>query len=231
MATITTSRTPSRTVGCYDWVPGFARGYVRDLRVRWMLEELGETYRVDPVDVRAKPATMAAKQPFKQVPWYDDGSVHLFESGAICLWLAQQSGQMLGATDAESALAMSWVFAALNTIEPITAQLAGVELFHAGEKWTIARRPQVIAAMDQRIGALEEHLKGREWLDQHFTVGDLMMACVLRDIASEDYLDRFPAVRGYRDRCLARPAFQRAIDAQMADFKPEDAHPPEMTAA
>ncbi len=223
--------TPTHNIGIYDWVPEFARGFVRDLRVRWTLEEIGEGYTTDAVDVRAKPPTLTAKQPFGQVPWYDDGAVEMFESGAICLWVAQQSGKLIGASPDDHAKAISWTFAALNSIEPVTQQLGAIELFHKGESWTEARRPQVLEFLDKRIGALEAHLAGRDWLGDDFSVGDILMASVLRDIPVDDYLDRFPVTKAYRDRCLGRPAFARALAAQMGDFKAIDAAPPEPAAA
>ncbi len=214
------------TVGAYSWVPEFARGFVRDLRVRWTLEEIGRDYAVELVDVRMKPDNMRDHQPFAQVPWYRDGEAELFESGAICLWIAQRSGSLTGTGEAEQARTLSWLFSALNSIEPFTMQLAAIDLFSKGEEWAKLRRPKAVADVDKRLAPVEAHLAGREWLGAQFTVADIILATVLRDIHDPAVLERHPALKAYLARAIARPAFQAAMDAQLADFLPLDAAPP-----
>jgi glutathione S-transferase len=209
-------------VSAYDWVPDFARGHVRDLRVRWALEEAGIPYRVRLLDVQAaRPADYLAEQPFGQVPAYRDGAVQLFESGAIVLHIGQQSQALLPADPAQRARATSWVVAALNSIEPITQQLAEIDFFHKDEDWTRTRRPQVAEQAGKRLAQLAAWLGGKDWLEEQFTAGDLMMVAVLRIFDGSPVLADHPALARYVARGSARPAFQRALAAQLADFKKE----------
>jgi glutathione S-transferase len=210
------------TVSAYHWVPDFAKGHVRDLRVRWALEEAGLPYKVRLLDVIAeRPADYLREQPFGQVPAYHDGAVALFESGAIVLHIGERSEALLPADPAARARAKSWVLAALNTVEPVTQQLAEIDFFHAGEAWTNERRPQVLAQVTKRLTQLAAYLGDRDWLESGFTAGDLMMIAVLRIFEGQPTLGAHPQLARYIERGMARPAFQRALAAQLANFKEE----------
>lgn len=211
-----------RIVSAYDWVPDFAKGHVRDLRVRWALEEAGQPYAVRLLNVQAeRPADYLREQPFGQVPAYRDGDVQLFESGAIVLHIAETSEALMPVSGSGRDRVKSWVIAALNSIEPVTQQLAEMDFFHAGEGWTKERRPQVLDLANKRLGQLAAWLGGREWLEDRFTAGDLMMVAVLRIFQGQPTLAPFPSLGRYVERGMARPAFQRALQAQLADFKKE----------
>lgn len=208
------------TITAYDWVPDFARGQVRDLRVRWALEEVGQPYDVRylPQGSQKEPQHRA-RQPFGQVPTYEEGDLILFESGAIVLHIASRHGGLLPADPAARARAIEWMFAALNTVEPPIMDHAICTLFEANEPWSKPRLPAVEARIDERLGELSQRLGDREWLDgEAFTAGDLLMADVLRIVAGDGYLDRYANLVAYVARATARPAFQRAYDAQMGGF-------------
>lgn len=209
-------------VSAYRWVPDFARGHVRDLRVRWALEEVGASYSVRLLDVMAeRPADYLQEQPFGQVPAYRDDQASIFESGAIVMHIADRWPGLLPDDPAARAKAKSWVVAALNSIEPITQQLAEMDFFHKGEAWTKERRPQVAEQATKRLDQLATWLGGKEWLEGAFSAGDLMMVAVLRVFDGTPALDAHPSLAHYVQRGEARPAFQRALAAQLADFKEE----------
>lgn len=207
------------TITAYNWVPDFAKGHVRDLRVRWALEEAGFAYDVKLIDHQEKltPA-YRAWQPFSQVPAYRDDEVALFESGAIVLYIAAKSEALMPADAAGRARAMTWVVAALNSIEPFVMGLADVDVFHKDEAWAKESRPHDEAAVKKRLADLAERLAGREWLEDRFTAGDLMMACVLRTLAHTNLVTGDPVLGPYLARCEARPAFRRALDGQLSSF-------------
>lgn len=208
------------TVSAFKWVPPFAQGLVRDLRVRWALEEVGLPYQVKLIDnkVQASPE-YRQHQPFGQVPVLEDEGLVLFESGAIVLHIANKSEALLPADAAGRARAVTWLFAALNSIEIMTQQLAEVDLFHAQEEWAKLRRPGIVEGLKKRLGELAASLGEREYLEYRFTAGDLMMVTVLRILRHTDLLDGFPTLKAYKERCEARPAFQRALAAQMEPFQ------------
>ena len=207
-------------VSAYQWVPDFARGHVRDLRVRWALEEVGVAYETRLLDVMAeRPADYLREQPFGQVPAYRDGAVDMFESGAIVTHIAETHTGLLPDDSAARARAKSWVVAALNTVEPITQQLAEIDFFHKDEAWTKERRPQVFEQATKRLSQLTAYLGDSDWLEDGFTAGDLMMVAVLRVFDGTPALEPHPTLTAYVDRGQARPAFQRALAAQLADFR------------
>jgi glutathione S-transferase len=209
-------------VSAYDWVPDFARSHVRDVRVRWALEEVGVPYRTRLLDVQAeRPADHLQAQPFGQVPTYRDDQAEMFESGAIVLHVAERWPGLLPVDPNGRAKAKSWLVAALNSIEPVTQQLAEIDFFHPGEAWTKERRPQVAEQVGKRLGQLTDHLGDRDWLEGDFTAGDLMMVAVLRIFDGQPTLEPYPALSAYVQRGQNRPAFQRALAAQLADFKKE----------
>jgi len=208
------------TITAFQWVPPFAQGLVRDLRVRWALEEAGLPYQarlIGPSD--QKSAEYRAQQPFGQVPVFEEDGLVLFESGAIVLHVGARSDVLLPRDPAGRARATTWLFAALNSIEPRIQQLAEIDLFFANEQWAALRRPGLAERVHQRLHDLAVCLGDREYLDERFTAGDLMMTTVLRNLRHTNTLDEFPTLKAYKERCEARPAFARALAAQLAPFE------------
>jgi glutathione S-transferase len=206
-------------VTAFRWVPPFAQGLVRDLRVRWALEEAGLPYEVRLIGREDQPtASYRALQPFGQVPVYEEDGLVMFESGAIVLHIAQRSEVLMPSDPKGRARTMTWVFAALNSIEPRIQGLSEIDLFSAGEEWGKLRRPAVIEAIKTRFKALSDWLGDRDYLEDRFTAGDLMMTTVLRIPRHTDLVAQFPNLEAYRLRCEARPAFQKALAGQMAPF-------------
>ena len=207
------------TVSAFGWVPPFARGLVRDLRVRWALEEAGLPYQSRLIDreVQASPA-YRREQPFGQVPTYRDEDVSLFESGAIVLHIAERTEALLPSDPGGRARAISWMFAALNSIEPHIQNLTAIDLFFADQEWAKLRRPGAVEMAGKRLDELATWLDGRDWLEDRFTAGDLLMTSVLRIPRHTDLVTGRPVLDSYLRRCEERPAFQRALAAQMADF-------------
>ena len=218
-------------VTAFKWVPPFAQGSVRDIRVRWALEEaeLGYDDRLIGLEDRAT-AAYRAVQPFGQVPAYRDDTVEMFESGAIVLWIAQGSDQLMPADPAGRAMVMTWLFAAMNSIEPFVAELATIDLFNADKDWAKARRPEVEAAVRKRLADLQAALGPRRWFaNDRFSAADILMTHVLRDLRHTDILADFPALADYVARCQARPAFRRAQEDQLIPFRSEEVKNPAPT--
>ena len=200
-------------------VPPFAQGLVRDLRVRWALEEAGEAYTehvIGPEDQKSE--AYRRLQPFGQVPAYEDGDLVLFESGAIVHHVAQRCAALMPADAASRARVTAWMFAAMNTIEPQIQNLAAIDLFYAQEAWARARRPGAVEAAQKRLQDLAAWLGERDYLEGPFTAADLLMTTVLRILRHTSIVAQIPVLENYRLRCEARPAFQRALAAQMAVF-------------
>jgi glutathione S-transferase len=208
------------TVSAFAWVPPFARGLVRDLRVRWALEEVGLPYQAKLIGADDKnSAAYRAMQPFGQVPFYQENDLVLFESGAILLHIAGKSDVLMPADAEARARVTAWMFAALNTIEPYIANLTTIDLFNADQEWAKTRRPAELEKVQTRLAALSQQLATRDYLEAgRFTVADLLMTTVLRIPRHCDVLAQYPALDAYRQRCEARPAFKRALDAQMGDY-------------
>ncbi|MDQ6438203.1 glutathione S-transferase family protein [Mesorhizobium sp. LHD-90] len=209
------------TLTTYDWVPDFAAPLMRAFRVRWALEEAGLPYRVRTVarGPEQRSPEHLARQPFGQVPAIEEDGLVLFESGAIALHIAQNNETLLPPEATGRARAIAWLFAALNSVEIAIQELAGIDLFHAKEEWAKQRRPQAEAFVRDRLAMLEKALGAKDYLEGRFTVGDLMMADVLRILRHTDLLDFYPALKAYKERCEARPAFRRAMAAQMEGFR------------
>jgi len=208
------------TISAFKSVPPFARGLVRDLRVRWALEEAGLAYRTRRLALGEQAgADYRALQPFGQVPSFEEDGLVLFESGAIVLHIAERSEALLPTDPAARARAKTWLLAALNTMEPAIQQLAAIDLFYADQDWAKQRRPGAEAAVKQRLAELAARLGDRDHLDGRFTCGDLMMTTVLRILRHTQLVEAEPKLKAYQLRCEARPAFQRALKAQMADFE------------
>lgn len=206
-------------VSAFRWVPPFAQGVVRDLRVRWALEEAGLTYeeRLIGFEDQAS-AAYRALQPFGQVPAYEEDGLVLFESGAIVLHVAERSEALMPSEPQGRARVKTWMFAALNTIEPHLQNLAELDLFHPHEEWVKQRRPQVVEAVSKRLEVLSGQLGSREYLEGRFSAADLLMTTVLRILRHTELLARFPVLEAYRLRCEARPTFRKALADQLAPF-------------
>ena len=207
-------------VSVFRAVPPFAQGLVRDLRVRWALEEAGLPYVenvIGPED--QKSAAYRRLQPFGQVPAYEEGDLVLFESGAIVHHIAQRSPALMPADPADRARVTAWLFAALNSIEPQIQNLTAIDLFYAQEDWAKARRPGAVEAVQKRLQDLAAALGDRNYLEGRFSAADLLMTTVLRILRHTDIVAQIPVLENYRLRCEARPAFHRALAAQMAVFQ------------
>ena len=203
-------------------VPPFAKGQVRDLRVRWALEEAGLSYGTKLLE-QGEQDTPAyrALQPFGQAPIFEEDGRVLFESGAIVLHIGERSETLLPRDADARARAVQWLIAALNSVEPHLMNVASIELFHADQEWAKLRRAGAREFAQRRLDGLANALGARPYLDgARFTAGDLMMASVLRIVPD---LVTDPRLSAYLERCTARPAFGRALDAQMADFVDEAA--------
>lgn len=218
------------TITAFQWVPPFARGQVRDLRVRWALEEAGIPYQTKLLAIGDgdKPDYRAI-QPWGQVPAMEEDGEWLFESGAILLSIAERSEVLCPKDDHGRARMIQWVFAALNSVEPHVQALASIDLFYKDEDWAKARRPGAEAFARLKLASLARRLKGRDYLEDGFTAGDLMMATVLRIPENTDLVTGDPVLGPYLERCTARPAFRRALAAQLADFTAEA--PPQFATA
>ncbi|HXI96604.1 MAG TPA: glutathione S-transferase family protein [Candidatus Acidoferrum sp.] len=205
------------TVSAFRWVPHFARGQVRDLRVRWALEEAGLSYRTRLLEQgdQNKP-DYRSLQPFGQVPVFDEDGQVLFESGAIVLHIGERSENLLPKDAAARARATQWLIAALNSIEPHIMNVAVIDLFHGDQEWAKLRRPGAVDFARHRLSCLARALGDKPYLDgERFTAGDLMMTTVLRILPA---LVTEPCLADYVERCAGRPAFRRALVAQMGDF-------------
>lgn len=206
-------------ISAFRSVPPFAQGAVRDFRVRWALEEAESPYEVRLLTQgEQKTESYRDLQPFGQVPSFEDGKLKLFESGAIVLHIAETCDALMPKDEEGRSRARTWVFAALNTVEPHVQELAGIDFFHPGQAWTTERRPMVEKMVRLRLSELATAMDRREYLEDRFTAGDLMMSSVLRILRHTTILEDFPSLAAYRARCEARPAFKRAIDAQMRQF-------------
>jgi glutathione S-transferase len=207
------------TLTAFQWVPPFAQGLVRDLRVRWALEETGFPYTVKLIGAEELEApAYRKKQPFGQVPVLEEGDFHMYESGAIVMHLAEKSEILMPKDAHAKARTQTWMFAALNTIEPHISNLGQIDLFSAKEEWAKLRRPAVLETLRKRLGELARWMEGREYLEDRFTAGDLLMASVLRVPRQTEVVKEFPALASYLQRCEKRPAFQKALADQMAAF-------------
>jgi glutathione S-transferase len=204
----------------FDWVPKMPRGLVRDLRVRWALEEAGLPYRVKSTPFRARDAEHFAHQPFGQVPWLTDGDISIFESGAILLHLSGRSDALMPADPRGRSRALEWLFAALNSVE--MASLPWSILAFSGDTGDTPAWQRLDQFLKARLQHMEPVLEGREWLAETFSVADILMADVLRPVDQFDGLAAHPACRDYLARATARPCFVKAHADQMAHFAAAD---------
>ncbi|MEO6151684.1 MAG: glutathione S-transferase family protein [Croceibacterium sp.] len=204
----------------FDWVPEMPRGYVRDLRVRWALEEAGLPYRVKSVPFRERTSEHFAHQPFGQVPWLTDGDVSIFESGAILLHLGEQSAQLMPADPRGRSDVKEWLFAALASVEAASQPWSFFKF--SGDTDETPMRKFFDTFLEARLKHMEQVLTGREWLAGRFSIADILMADVLRLVDRFDGLAQYPACRAYVSRATSRRAFAKAHDDQMAHFAAAD---------
>jgi len=204
----------------FDWVPEMPRGYVRDIRVRWALEEAGLPYRVESVPFRARTTEHFSHQPFGQIPWLTDGDISIFESGAILLHLGNRSDKLLPADPRGRSEVIEWLFAALNSVE--MASLPWSLLKFAADSGDTPAWKRFDEFLGARLQHLEPVLARREWLAGSFSVADILMADVLRLVHRFDRLSKHPACRDYVARASARPSFVKAYADQMAHFAAAD---------
>ena len=210
----------STEVTAFRWVPDFAAGLVRDLRIRWALEEIDRPYRVRLLDaMNPRPAEYFQEQPFGQVPVYRDDQVQLFESGAILIHLAIEEERLLPIERNQRMRSVAWLIAALNSVEPAIFELINIDIFNRGQEWTRERRPQVVEKIEARLKLLAEALGDKDWFEDRFTIGDLMMVSVLRNLRHTDLVAGQPRLAAFVARGEARPAFQRALNDQLAVFR------------
>ena len=208
------------TLSAFRWVPPFAQGLVRDLRVRWALEEAGLPYEERLLDLEEKNgADYRRWQPFGQVPAFEEGDLAMFESGAIVLHVAERSSALMPADSNEQARVRTWLFAALNSVEPPIQNLTEIDLFNADQPWAKERRPAVLQRAQQRLGELAAALGNAQYLvADRFSAADLMMTTVLQIPRQTHLVAQFPTLEAYRLRCEARPAFKKALADQLRPF-------------
>lgn len=210
------------TITAFERSPDGGKGLARDTRVRWALEEVGQPYEVRLVSFRAmkEPAHLRL-HPFGQIPTYEDGDLALFETGSIVFHLAQHYPGLLPEDASARARAITWMFAALSTVEPPILDLSNTKIAESDKPWSKDRLPVVEERIRQRLTQLTARLGDAEWLDGAFSAGDLMMVSVLLRLRPSGILDQFPTLAAYVARGEARPAYKRAFAAQLAINAPQ----------
>ena len=205
---------PRPIITAYNWAPDEGAGLVRDMRVRWALEEVGQPYEVRYLNWgEQKESAHRARNPFGQVPAYEEDGLVLFESGAIVLHIAEKWPGLFPDDPAGRARAIEWMFAALNTVEPPVWELIVAKFIDGKQGWAEARLPSVLARLRERLDELSARLGESEWLDGAFSAGDLLMVQVLRNVSRSGMLEAWPNLAAYVARGEARPAFARALAA------------------
>ena len=213
-------------ISAFNWVPDFAKGMVRDMRIRWALEEIGRPYSASLVDAtQPRDANYREWQPFGQVPAFDDGEVRMFESGAILLYLGEQDERLMPRDPQGKWETTAWLIAALNSVEPMVMTIATYDIFHNDKDWAKAARPAAVELAEARLKSVSDALGDKDWLTGQFTVADIMMVTVLRNLKHTDILTGFPKLAAYRKRGEERPAFKRALEAQMMTFTEHQPQP------
>jgi glutathione S-transferase len=208
------------TITAFEASPDGGIGLARDMRVRWALEEVGQPYDVRLLSFKAmKEPTHLARHPFGQIPTYEDGDLALFESGAIVFRIAERHAGLLPDGDANArARAITWMFAALNTVEPPIVELEQAEYVEGDKPWYRERVPMMEDRVRARLDQLSARLGDSDWLDGAFSAGDLIMVMVLRRLEGTGILEKYPDLSAYVARGEARPAYKRAYNAQKAVF-------------
>jgi glutathione S-transferase len=205
------------TITAFERSPDGGKGLARDTRVRWALEEVGQPYEVRGVSFGAmkEPAHLAL-QPFGSIPTYEEGDLSIFETGAIVFHIAERHAGLLSDDANARVRAITWMFAALNTVEPPILDLANAKLLESDKPWAAERMPLVEDRVRDRLGKLSARLGDADWLDGAFSAGDLMMVSVLLRLRASGLLDEFPKLASYVARGEARPGYKRAFAAQLA---------------
>ena len=207
------------TITAFERSPDRGKGQARDMRVRWALEEVGQPYEVRLVSFgEMKEPAHLALHPFGQIPTYEEGDLALFESGSIVLHVAERHAGLLPDDANARARAITWMFAALSTVEPPIVERSTATLVERDKSWYEERLPILDARVSDRLGQLSNRLGDADWLDGVFSAGDLMMVTVLRRLNGSGLLEKYQNVAAYVARGEARPAFKRAFDAQLAAF-------------
>ena len=207
------------TITAFKASPDRGRGLARDMRIRWAFEEVGQSYDVKLVTFEEmKQAEYRKLQPFGQIPAYQEGDLVMFESGAIIFHLAEKKAGLLPKEANARARAITWMFAALNTVEPPIVERSGMVILEKEKSWYKERLPMMDERVDGRLKELSTYLGKSEWLDGDFSAGDLLMVTVLRRLDGSGLLERYPNLCAYIARAEARPAYQRAFAAQLAVY-------------
>jgi glutathione S-transferase len=207
------------TISAFERSPDRGRGLARDMRVRWAFEEVGQPYDVRLVSfTEMKEPAHRALHPFGQIPTYEEGDLALFESGAIVLHIAERHAGLLPDDANARARAITWMFAALSTVEPPIVERGAATLLERDKPWYEQRLPMLEDRVRDRLGQLSHRLGDADWLDGAFSAGDLLMVTVLRRLNGSGLLEEYPSLSAYVARGEARPAFRRAFDAQLAVF-------------
>jgi len=207
------------TITAFKASPDRGRGLARDMGVRWALEEVGLPYEVRLVSfAEMKQHDHRARHPFGQIPTYEEGDLALFESGAIVFHLAQHHPGLLPDDPKARARAVTWMFAALSTVEPAVVERSMASLFERDKPWFEARQSMLDDRVHARLRDLSDHLGDADWLDGAFSAGDLLMVTVLRRLGGSGLLEEHPSIAAYVARGEARPAYRRAFEAQLAVF-------------
>lgn len=205
-------------ITAFQWVPEFAQGLVRDLRVRWALEEAGLDYRVRLLG-RERPADYLREHPFDQVPCFNDGTVQIFESGAIVQYIGEKAEVLLPREPKPRWRAIQWTYAALNSVEPAVQHRILLDAFYSDQEWAKLRKPSADEFARLKLRRVADWLGDKSWLEgDRFTIGDLIMVTVLRAANAGGLLDASPGLAAYVTRGEARPAFQRALADHLAPF-------------
>jgi glutathione S-transferase len=209
----------SPTITAFKQSPDRGRGLARDMRVRWALEEVGQPYDVRLLSFsEMKQAAHRARHPFGQIPTYEDGDLALFESGAIVFHIAERHAGLLPDDANARARAITWMFAALSTVEPPIVERGMAILAERDKSWFEERLPMLEARVRDRLGDLSRRLGDASWLEGEFSAGDLLMVTVLRRLNGSGLLEEHPNLSAYVARGEARPAYKRAFDDQLAVF-------------
>jgi glutathione S-transferase len=207
------------TITAFEVSPDRGQGLARDTRVRWAFEEVGQPYDVRLVSFKAmKEPAHVALQPFGQIPTYEEGDLTLFETGSIIIHIAERHAGLLPKDPNARARAITWMFAAVNTVEPPILDLQNAKLLEGDKSWAKERMPLVMGRIRVRLNQLSARLGDKHWLDGAFSAGDLMMVHVLQRLRLSGIINEYPRLAAYVARAEARPAYQRAFAAQLAVF-------------
>jgi glutathione S-transferase len=210
---------PVPVVTAFDWVPDFAKGLVRDLRVRWAFEEIGASYAIEKFGAaNPRPEGYVNWQPFEQVPAFRDGKVEIFETGAILLYIAEKHDTLLPKDEQARWQAIAWLFAGLNSVEPSCVRYFSYDVFNAGQDWAQGAKEAVVPLVRQKLKRVSDALGDKDWLAGEFSIADVMMVTVLNSLKGTAFVAEYPNLAAYHARGTDRPAYKRALAAQLADF-------------